>query len=48
MKKDDLRSIVKSSNAAKAPKATKPEDEAEAKERAAKDQARRERTEVER
>lgn len=36
LKKDDLKSIVKSSNAPKTPK-VKPEDESEAKERAAKD-----------
>lgn len=47
LKKDDLKSIVKSSNAPKTPK-VKPEEEAEAKERAAKDQARKDRAEVER
>ena len=48
LKKDDLRSIVKSSNAPKKPKVSHPEEEAEAKERAAKDQARKDRAEVER
>ena len=47
LKKDDLRSIVKSSNAPKTPKA-KPDVDAEAKERAVRDQARKDRAEVER